>query len=119
MRLEMMVGMAGLDVPIWTIRRQIASAINIVVQTVRLIGGVRKIVRISEITGMEGEVITMHDLFTYQQTGVNEERVAQGFFSASGVRPHCLERIISAGVPMPTDLFEGRILTCHHHGGAP
>jgi pilus assembly protein CpaF len=110
MRLEMMVGMAGLDVPIWTIRRQIASAINIVVQSVRLTGGPRKITRISEITGMEGDVITMHDLFTFEQTGVNEDRVAQGFFSASGVRPNFLERINAAGVPMSADMFESRIL---------
>ena len=69
MRLEMMVGMAGFELPIWTIRRQIASAIHVVVQAVRLTGGPRKIVAISEITGMEGEVITMHDIFDLQANG--------------------------------------------------
>ena len=118
MRLEMMVGMAGFDVPIWTIRRQIASAINIVVQSVRLTGGPRKITRVSEITGMEGDVITMHDLFTFEQTGVSEDRVAEGFFSASGVRPHCLDRVNSAGVPMSADLFESRILHAQSEGEA-
>src|SRR5690606_14252246 len=62
-RLEMMVGMTGLDVPMWTIRRQIASAIHIVIQAVRLTGGPRKVVKISEVTGTEGETLTMHDIF--------------------------------------------------------
>ncbi len=68
-RLEMMVGMAGFDMPMWIIRRQIASAIQIVVQVARLTGGVRKIIKISEITGMEGEIMSMHDVFGYKQTG--------------------------------------------------
>src|SRR5262249_21672363 len=72
-RLEMMVGMGGFDLPIWIIRRQIASAIQVVVQVARLLGGARKVVRISEITGMEGEVISMHDIFGYKQTGVDEK----------------------------------------------
>jgi pilus assembly protein CpaF len=110
MRLEMMAGMAGFDVPIWTIRRQIASAIHIVIQAVRLTGGPRKIVRISEITGMEGDVITMHDLFVFKQTGVNTQRVAEGYFATAGVRPNCLERLASAGENVPLELFEQRIL---------
>ena len=111
MRLEMMVGMAGVDVPIWTIRRQIASAINIVVQVVRMTGGPRKIVRISEITGMEGEVMTMHDIFTFTQTGLDSHRRAQGYFASTGVRPMFLERLESAGCGVPTEMFEQRVLT--------
>ncbi|MFN8858472.1 MAG: CpaF family protein, partial [Planctomycetaceae bacterium] len=65
-RLEMMVGMAGFDLPIWVIRRQIASAVHLVVQAARLTGGARKVIKISEITGMEGENITMHDLFVFK-----------------------------------------------------
>ena len=80
-RLEMMVGMAGFDLPIWIIRRQIASAIHIVVQVARLPGGVRKMVKISEITGMEGDIISMHDVFGFKQTGVDDEPEAQGYFS--------------------------------------
>ena len=110
-RLEMMVGMAGFDLPIWTIRQQIASAIQIVVQAIRLTGGARKIVRISEITGMEGDVITMHDVYTFRQTGLDEKRKAQGYFSTTGMRPHCLERLESAGCGLPTEMFEERILT--------
>ncbi len=79
-RLEMMVGMAGFDLPIWIIRRQIASAVQIIVQVARLPGGVRKVIKISEITGMEGDVISMHDIFVFKQTGVDEHRVAQGYF---------------------------------------
>jgi pilus assembly protein CpaF len=109
-RLEMMVGMAGFDLPIWIIRRQIASAIQIVVQVARLMGGIRKIIKISEITGMEGDVISMHDLFGYKQTGVDENRVAQGYFFASGIRPQCMERLEISGTGLTANLFERRIL---------
>jgi pilus assembly protein CpaF len=110
-RLEMMVGMAGFDLPIWIIRRQIASAIHIVVQVARLPGGARKVVKISEITGMEGEVTSMQDLFTYKQTGVDDDGVAQGYFCTTGIRPKCLERLMVAGAPVPVELFERRTLS--------
>src|SRR5262245_22101119 len=109
-RLEMMVGMAGFDLPIWIIRRQMASAVQVVVQVARLQGGVRKIVKISEITGMEGVVVSMHDLFAFKQTGVNEHRFAQGYFFSSGIRPKCLERLEAAGIRLPVELFERRML---------
>ena len=109
-RLEMMIGMAGFDVPIWIIRRQIAAAVQIVVQVARLVGGVRKVVKISEITGMEGEVMSMQDIFLFKQTGVDEDRVAQGYFLSTGIRPHCLERLEVSGVSVPVALFERRIL---------
>jgi pilus assembly protein CpaF len=109
-RLEMMVGMAGFDLPIWTIRRQIASAIHIVVQVARLVGGARKVTRVSEITGMEGDMISMHDIFTYRQTGLDENRCAVGNFCATGLRPHCLDRLESAGIHVPIEMFEGRVL---------
>src|SRR5213082_2846201 len=96
--LEMMVGMAGFDLPIWTIRRQIASAIQVVVHLARLIGGARKVIRISEITGMEGDVLSMHDIFGFKQTGVDERGNAQGYFSVNGIRPKCLERLEAAGI---------------------
>jgi pilus assembly protein CpaF len=109
-RLEMMVGMAGFDLPIWTIRRQIASAIHIVVQVARLVGGARKVIRISEITGMEGDVISMHDIFEFKQTGLDERRRAIGQFSSTGLRPACLERLESAGEHVPVEMFRRRIL---------
>src|ERR1043165_8278723 len=71
-RLEIMVGMAGFDLPIWVIRRQIASAIHLVVQVSRLLGGGRKVVKISEVTGVESDNYSMHDLFTFKQTGVDD-----------------------------------------------
>jgi pilus assembly protein CpaF len=110
-RLEMMVGMAGFDIPIWTIRRQIASAVQIVVQAVRLTGGARKIVKVSEITGMEGDVLTMHDLFVFKQTGLDANKRAKGIYRATGIRPHCLERLEEVGYDIPTELFEERVLS--------
>jgi pilus assembly protein CpaF len=110
-RLEMMVGMAGFDVPMWVIRKQIASAVHVIVQTTRLSGGARKIVKISEVTGMEAENLAMHDLFAFKQTGVDEERRAQGYFHTTGIRPHYLDRLASCGVELPPQMFERRILT--------
>jgi pilus assembly protein CpaF len=109
-RLEIMVGMAGFDLPIWVIRRQITSAIHIVVQVSRLLGGGRKVVKISEVTGMEGDSFTMHDLFVFKQTGVDDQRNAQGYFHATGIRPHCLPRLAALGAALPPELFERRML---------
>jgi pilus assembly protein CpaF len=109
-RLEMMVGMVGFDLPMWIIRRQIASAIQVVVQVARLTGGARKVVKVSEITGMEGEVISMHDLFVFKQTGVDGEGNAVGQFQATGIRPRCMDRLSAAGVPLPVEMFERRTL---------
>jgi pilus assembly protein CpaF len=107
-RMEMMVGMSGFDLPIWIIRRQIASAVHIIVQASRLTGGVRKITKISEITGMEGEIICMQDLFGFKQTGIDADRRAQGHFYASGIRPKCVERLAATGTVLPFSLFEER-----------
>lgn len=105
-RLEMMVGMAGFDLPIWIIRRQIASAVNLVIQASRLPGGVRKITQISEITGMEGDIISMHDIFAFRQTGLDERGCATGHFYATGVRPQCLEKLEAIGLRLPYEMFE-------------
>ncbi len=107
-RLEIMVGMAGFDLPIWVIRRQIASTLQIIVQMARLKGGPRKVVKISEITGMEGDVISMHDIFLFKQTGVNASGVAEGSFQVTGIRPKCLEKLEAASIRLPTELFERR-----------
>src|SRR5438128_203507 len=109
-RLEMMVGMAGFDMPMWIIRRQIASAIQIVIQVARLTGGIRKIVKISEITGMEGEIMSMQDVFGFKQTGVDDNSVAQGYFFSTGIRPKCLERLETSGAGLPIEMFERRML---------
>jgi pilus assembly protein CpaF len=108
-RLEMMIGMAGFDLPLWIIRRQIASAIQVVVQLARLSGGARKVIKVSEITGMEGgDLVSMHDLYVYKQTGVDDSGNARGHFLATGIRPKCLEKLETAGVPLPVEMFEER-----------
>jgi pilus assembly protein CpaF len=109
-RLEMMVGMAGFDMPMWIIRRQITSAIQIVVQVARLTGGIRKIVKISEVTGMDDNNMTLQDLFGFKQTGVDDEGAAQGYFFSTGLRPKCLERLEVSGAGLPVEMFERRIL---------
>jgi pilus assembly protein CpaF len=109
-RLEIMVGMAGFELPIWVIRRQIASAIHVVVQVSRLLGGARKVLKISEVMGLEGDNFVMHDIFCFKQTGVDGDQVAQGYFHSTGVRPHCLERLASFGVSLRPDLFERRMM---------
>jgi pilus assembly protein CpaF len=111
-RLEMMVGMAGFDLPLWIIRRQIASAIQIVVQLARLSGGARKLVKVSEITGMEGgDLVSMHDLFLFKQTGVDELGNALGHFLATGIRPKCLDKLETAGIRLPGEMFVQRALS--------
>jgi pilus assembly protein CpaF len=109
-RLEVMVGMTGFDLPMWVIRRQIASAIHIIVQSARLPGGARKVVKVSEVTGLEGENVATHDLFVFKQTGVDDQRRAHGYFHATGLRPHYLERLSAAGVGLPLEMFERRLL---------
>ena len=109
-RLEMMIGMAGFDLPLWVMRQQIASAIHIIIQLSRQTGGSRKVVRVSEITGMEGTVMSMQDLFVFKQTGLDENRRARGYFCSTGIRPRCLERLENAGVHVSPELFEQRVL---------
>jgi pilus assembly protein CpaF len=109
-RLEIMVGMAGFELPLWVIRRQISSTIHIVVQVSRLQGGARKIVKVSEVTGVEGENYVMQDLFLFKQTGLDDDGRAQGWFHATGLRPMCLERLASVGAELSLEMFERRIL---------
>lgn len=109
-RLEVMVAMAGYDIPIRALRAQIASAIQLVVQARRLPGGRRKIVSVSEISGMEGDLIQMHELFVWEQTGVDADGHAAGHFLATGIRPRCIERIERRGISLPADLFQRRKL---------
>ncbi|MGB7156615.1 MAG: CpaF family protein [Tepidisphaeraceae bacterium] len=107
-RLEVMIAMTGYDIPMRALRQQIASAIQIIVQVTRLPGGKRKVTRVSEISGMEGEQIQMHDLFTYEQRGVDDSGHAVGTFTVCGIRPKCCDRIESRGVKLPIDLFMRR-----------
>src|ERR1044072_7873073 len=86
-RLEVTVSMAGFDIPIRALRHQISSALHLCIQAQRLMGGRRKIVSVSEITGMEGDQVQMHDLFLFEQTGVDDNGQAIGEFVSTGIRP--------------------------------
>jgi pilus assembly protein CpaF len=110
-RLEIMVGMTGIDIPIWSIRRQIVSAIHVVVQTARLIGGARKVVSVAEVTGMEGDVISMHNIFEFRQTGLDKNRSAVGNFHANGIQPRCMDRLRNSGIFLPDHMFTARPLS--------
>jgi pilus assembly protein CpaF len=104
-RVEQMIGMSGIDIPARSARAQMASAINVVVQVARLADGRRKLVSLSELTGMEGEVVTMQEIFRFRQTGVNAEGLVQGKFEATGIRPRFLEHVMAHGVTLTSDLF--------------
>jgi len=105
-RLDTMVAMANLNIPEKAVRQQIASAVNIVVHMSRMADGTRKVVSISEITGMEGEVISMQDIFLFERTGINQQGKVCGKFRATGIRPKISERLITAGFPLPAEMFE-------------
>lgn len=105
-RLENMVGMAGLQVVQKSLRQQIASAISIIVQASRLSDGKRKIMSISEVIGMEGDVITMQDIFTFTQTGVGMDGSVLGKMVPSGIRPRIADKLSAHGVNLPDRIFE-------------
>jgi pilus assembly protein CpaF len=105
-RLDTMVAMANLNIPERAIRQQIASAINIIVQVSRMADGTRKVTGISEITGMEGDVITTQDIFVFERTGIGPAGKVLGRFRATGIRPKCNDRIAAAGMPLRADMFE-------------
>ena len=109
-RLENMVSMAGINYPIRAIREQLSSALDVLIHLKRMTGGRRKVVKIVEITSMEGDTICLHDIFEYNQTGVDEEGHACGQFEACGVRPLLLNRLQAKGAEVPIDLFKRRVL---------
>jgi pilus assembly protein CpaF len=105
-RLDTMVAMANLNIPDKAVRQQVSSAIEIVVQIARMSDGTRKVTAISEITGMEGEVITMQDLFLFEKTSVRPDGMVCGRFRATGIRPKCADRLAAAGMRLPAEMFE-------------
>jgi pilus assembly protein CpaF len=105
-RLETMVAMANLNIPEGAIRRQISAAIDVVVQISRLSDGTRKLVSIAEITGMEGEVVTMQDIFVFRKRGVRENGEVIGAFVPTGIRPKFSERLVVTGIQLPVSMFE-------------
>jgi pilus assembly protein CpaF len=106
-RIETMISMGSMNLPERAMRHQISSAIQIVIQQTRMSDGTRKITSISEITGMEGDVITMQEIFTFEKLGITPEGKVIGRFRATGVRPKVCERLKASGIHLPPDMFEG------------
>ena len=106
-RIEQMVTMIGNDFPMSSIRAQVASGLDIVLQLARLSDGHRRVVSVAEITGVEGEVISMQDIFLYRRKGKAPDGRVLGEFISTGIRPHCAERLEAAGVELPANLFRG------------
>jgi len=109
-RLETMIMMAGMELPIKAMRQQIASAVDVIIQANRLQGGPRKVTSISEVCGMEQDIIIMQDVFRYKQLGIDQNGRAFGQFEATGVRPTFVSRIEAAGIKLPSNLFAERVL---------
>ena len=105
-RLENMISVGGLTLPPKTMRQQIASAISVVVQATRLTDGKRKIVSIQELTGMEGDIINMQEIFTFKRTGMDRDGTVRGHFCATGVRPKFAERLQAFGINLPDSLYD-------------
>jgi pilus assembly protein CpaF len=108
-RIESMFSMANLNIPERAVRHQIASAIHAVVQIARLTDGARKVIAICEVTGVEGEVISMQDIFTFDRTGIDEAGKVRGIFRATGIRPKFADRLATGGCRLRPALFESRM----------
>jgi pilus assembly protein CpaF len=104
-RMDTMIAMANLNIPDKAVRQQVASAVNLVLQVTRLTDGSRRVTSIAEITGMEQDVIAMQEIFTFQQSGINQAGKVIGRFQATGIRPKCADRIASTGRTLSMDMF--------------
>ncbi|RXT13565.1 CpaF family protein [Ammoniphilus sp. CFH 90114] len=104
-RLETMVLMGGVELPVKAIREQMAGAIDLIIQQSRLKDGSRKITHITEVLGLEGETIVLQDLFVFKQTGMSQENKVQGKFTATGIRPYCAEKLEELGIALPSEWF--------------
>jgi pilus assembly protein CpaF len=109
-RLETMISMGGIELPIRALRHQFASAVNVIIQANRLQGGPRKVTHVTEVVGMEGDTVIMQDIFLFIKDGVDENGRAFGHFEATGVRPAFMSRLESAGIRLPGNLFAARTL---------
>jgi pilus assembly protein CpaF len=105
-RLESMVAMTSMNLPERTVRQQIASAISIIVQVTRMSDGTRKVVSITEITGMEENIISAQDIFTFQRKGIGADGKIIGTFTPTRIRPKFLEQLRTSGVIFPQSMFE-------------
>jgi pilus assembly protein CpaF len=105
-RLENMIGMGGLTLPPKAMRQQISSAITVVIQASRMPDGKRKVVSIQELTGMEGDIITMQEIFAYEKTGIASDGTVLGHFRATGIRPKFVQRLKVFGIDVPDEIFD-------------
>ena len=105
-RLDTMVAMANLNIPERAIRQQVASAVNILVHVSRMSDGTRKVTGVAEITGMEGETISIQDIFEFERIGLTKDGKVRGLFRATGVRPRCNAKLAASGTELPMDMFE-------------
>jgi pilus assembly protein CpaF len=105
-RIETMVAMAGFDLPSRALRYYISSALDVIVQLSRLSDGSRKVVSVQEVNGMEGDVVTMQEIFKYEQTGVDQNGKVKGRFRATGIRPKFAEKFQAMDIPIPHELFD-------------
>src|SRR5712672_14470 len=105
-RLEVMVSLANANMQLISIRQQISSAVNILVQCTRLSDGTRRVVNLTEVSGMEGDVITLQDIFVFEKRGVSPEGKVLGRFAATGIRPKFYEKLLAAGIRLPPDIFD-------------
>ncbi len=113
-RVETLIAMSGIELPIKAIRQQFAAAIDLLILANRLVGGPRRVMNITEVQGMEGDIITMQDLFVYKQEGVDGEGKAYGKFYATGIRPKCFDRLARTGYKLDPSLFQQRTLMADH-----
>jgi pilus assembly protein CpaF len=104
-RLETMVSMAGLNIPDKALRHQVSSALDVVIQIARLSDGSRKMIGLHEIIGMEGDVITVQEIFAYELMGLDEERKVKGRFVTTGIRPKFMKRLEAMGINLPNQVF--------------
>ena len=98
--------MANLNLPEKAVRQQIASAVSLIVQVSRFTDGTRRITHITEITGMEDDVVSMQDVFVFQRTGISAEGRVSGKFVATGIRPKFVEKLTASGIAIPAAFFE-------------
>jgi pilus assembly protein CpaF len=108
MRLETIVAMAGLNIPSESMRKYISSALDIIIHLARLVDGSRKVISFQEVTGMEGDVITLQEIFSFEQTGIDGRGMVKGRFSAKGIRPRFIERFKALDIPIPYDFFDSQ-----------
>jgi pilus assembly protein CpaF len=105
-RLEVMVSLANANMQLVSIRQQIAGAVHMLVQTARLSDGSRRVINLTEVTGMEGEVVTLQDIFVFEKRGLTPDGQVIGRFAATGIRPKFYEKLLSAGIRLRPDLFD-------------